>query len=337
MSVRSAGRVAGDSRSSRPVRMLETSPFPILLVSLVGVLLLTALAPSLVVGDTWLTLMAGREVIDHGLPEVERITVLGDGATWTDQQWLAQVIVYAAHELAGLRAVVLLAVALVLVALGLALGTARTNGASARSTFLLGALATVAGPWGWTIRAQTLALPLFAATVWLLTDASRRGARPRTLLVLPLLVLWANVHGSVVLGALLAIAFGATEIARTRRVTWIPASLVVTSPLCVLASPYGTDLVAYYDLMLVEAPFADILREWQWSSPSGTTALFWVLAALSMTVGSASVDTARPSMDSVVSVLSSASLKGTYETAPAATTPGTFSIRAIVSRKKAAR
>ena len=27
--------------------------------------------------------------------------------------------------------------------------------------------------------------------------------------------------------------------------------------------------------MLVDAPFADILREWQWSKPSGTTALFW--------------------------------------------------------------
>ena len=46
-----------------------------------------------------------------------------------------------------------------------------------------------------------------------------------------------------------------------------------------LASPYGTsDLLAYYDLMLVDAPFAPILREWQWSSPSATTALFWLLA-----------------------------------------------------------
>ena len=50
------------------------------------------------------------------------------------------------------------------------------------------------------------------------------------------------------------------------------------APLCVLASPYGTKLVDYYNLMLVDAPFAPILREWQWSSPSATTALFWLLA-----------------------------------------------------------
>ena len=32
--------------------------------------------------------------------------------------------------------------------------------------------------------------------------------------------------------------------------------------------------------MLVDAPFADMLREWQWSNPSATTALFWLLAIL---------------------------------------------------------
>ena len=44
-------------------RILETSPFPILLVCLVGIVLLSVFAPSIVVGDTWLTLMAGREVV----------------------------------------------------------------------------------------------------------------------------------------------------------------------------------------------------------------------------------------------------------------------------------
>ena len=180
-------------------------------------------APSIVVGDTWLTLMAGREVIDHGLPHTEHITVLGEGATWTDQQWLAQVVFYAAHALAGMRAVILLGIALVLLALALATATARTSGASSRSTFLVGLLAVLAGPWGWTIRAQTAALPLFAGVLWLLVDASRRGIRRRTLLVLPLLVVWANLHGSVVLGAGLTVLLGVTELVRARRLAWMPA------------------------------------------------------------------------------------------------------------------
>jgi hypothetical protein len=268
----------GPGVRGRARHALESSPFPILLVSLVGIVLLSVFGPSLVVGDTWLTLMAGREVIEHGLPTTETLTVLGQGATWTDQQWLAQVVFYGAHGLGGMRAVVLLDVLLVLLALAFATATARTSGASSRSTFLIGLLAVIAGPWGWTIRAQSAALPLFAGALWLLVDASRNGVRRRTLFVLPVLVLWANLHGSVVLGAGLTVLLGIVELVRSRRLAWIPAALVVLAPLCVLASPYGTKLVAYYNLMLVDAPFAPILREWQWSSPSATTALFWVLA-----------------------------------------------------------
>jgi hypothetical protein len=268
--------------ASRLGRILETSPFPILLVSLVGIVLLSVFAPSIVVGDTWLTLMAGREVVDHGLPETETLTIFGEGATWTDQQWLAQVVFYAAHEVAGMRTVVLLGVALVLLALSFATATARTSGASSRSTFLVGLLAVLAGPWGWTLRAQTTALPLFAGTLWLLVDASRGGIRNRTLVVLPLLVVWANLHGSVVLGAALTVLLGLVVLVRARSLDWRAAALVVLAPLCVLATPYGFDIVAYYDLMLVDAPFAEILREWQWSKPDGTTALFWVLAAVTI-------------------------------------------------------
>ena len=261
-------------------RVLETSPFPILLVCLVGVVLLSVFAPSIVVGDTWLTLTAGREVVEHGLPDTEHLTVLGEGRTWTDQQWLAQVVFYGAHQLAGMRGVILLGIGLVLSALGLALATARTSGASSRSTFVIGLLAVLAGPWGWTLRAQTTALPCFAGALWLLIDASRNGARRRTLLVLPLLVVWANLHGSVVLGAMLTMLLGATELVRARRPAWIPLALLALPPLAVLASPYGTKLVAYYHLMLVDAPFAPILREWQWARPDATTALFWLLAVV---------------------------------------------------------
>jgi hypothetical protein len=176
-----------------------------------------------------------------------------------------------------MRAVVLFGIVLVLLALSLATATARTSGASSRSTFVVGLLAVLAGPWGWTLRAQTTALPFFAGTLWLLVDGSRRGIRNRTLLVVPLLVVWANLHGSVVLGAALTVLLGVVDVVRRRRLAWRPVVLALLAPLCVLASPYGTKLIAYYDLMLVDAPFAPILREWQWSKPDGTTALFWLL------------------------------------------------------------
>lgn len=51
------------------------------------------------------------------------------------------------------------------------------------------------------------------------------------------------------------------------------------------------------------------------------------VATLSMTVGSELDAVGRPSSDRDVSVLSNASLNGTVDTAPAAITPGTLSIR----------
>ena len=149
-------------------------------------------------------------------PQTETLTVLGQGATWTDQQWLAQVVFYGAHELAGMRAVVVLDVLLVVLALGLTAAAARAGGASSRSTFVVGLLAVLAGPWGWTIRAQTAALPLFAGVLWLLARRLAAGVRRRTLLVLPALVLWANLHGSVVLGAGLTVLLAAYALVRDR-------------------------------------------------------------------------------------------------------------------------
>src|SRR4051812_3994558 len=134
-------------------RIAESNPFPLLLVCVVGILLLVFLAPSLIVGDSWLTLMAGREVVQNGLPSTDTITMFGEGSTWTNQQWLAQVIFYGADRIGGIKAVVLLDIALVLATLSIGVATARAAGATARSTFLVALLSVVAGPWGWTIRA----------------------------------------------------------------------------------------------------------------------------------------------------------------------------------------
>ena len=265
---------------TRAGRILESNPFPLLLVCVIGILLLVVLAPSLIVGDSWLTLMAGREVVHNGLPTNDEITLLSNGGIWTNQQWLAQVVFYGAHTIGGIKTVVLLDILLVLLTLSLGIATARKNGATARSTFLVALLSVVAGPWGWTIRAQAVALPFFAGTLWLLVDASRRGLRRRTLFVLPLLVVWANLHGSVVIGAGLTVVLGATEVVRRRGSTALAVTLIVAAPLCILASPYATKLPAYYKLMLIDAPFSETLREWHWSNPSGTTLFFYLLVAL---------------------------------------------------------
>jgi hypothetical protein len=85
-------------------------------------------------------------------------------------------------------------------------------------------------------------------------------------LVFPLLVLWANLHGSVIVGSALVSGYALVELAgsllakpralRTRSVV-----LLVAPWLCVLASPYATSLPHYYRTIF-SSGFGNYVTEW---------------------------------------------------------------------------
>src|SRR5215470_5747184 len=76
-------------------RILEEEYILFVLLAGFGLIFLLIFPPALIVNDSWLNLAAGREVVHHGLPHHDALTLYGLGATWTDQQWLAQVFMYA--------------------------------------------------------------------------------------------------------------------------------------------------------------------------------------------------------------------------------------------------
>src|SRR5205085_2310342 len=103
-------------------------------------------------------------------------------------------------RLARLAHVVLAHVALLATALGLAIVAARWRGGSARSVALVATLSLMTILMSAQLRAQSFAYVLFVSVVWLLIADARHPSR-RVLLALPLLIAWANLDGSVVLGA----------------------------------------------------------------------------------------------------------------------------------------
>ena len=158
---------------------------------------LAALAPYLLHEDTWLTLVAGREVWREGIPTHDGLAVVTAGRAWVDQQWLAQLAFYGAGALGGLSLMFVLHLSALTAAIGLAFASARRRGASSLSVFAIALLVLLVAPWVWQPRAQTLAELLFVAVLALLLHDPLGPSRRRTLLVLPLLLVWANVHGSV--------------------------------------------------------------------------------------------------------------------------------------------
>ena len=244
-----------------------------------------AFAPTLFVSDSWMTLASGREIVQHGLPHHETLTVLGLGRTWTDQQWGAQLLFYGAHALGGLPLVALLADLVVAGAFVIAAVGARRLGAAPIPIVLVFFPVILAAPWAWTVRAQVIALPLYVGLLWLLASQARIRSR-WVYLAFPILVVWANLHGSVTLGALLTMLLAAIEITRRRAVGWRQLALLVVPPLLVLVTPYGPlATIRYYHLLLIDPPFrTSEVTEWNHATPGIDTLFFYVLAALAVVI-----------------------------------------------------
>jgi hypothetical protein len=267
-------------------RLAEEEFVLVVLLAAFGIVFLTIFPPTLLVADSWLTLVAGREVVENGLPTNDELTVLGLGREWTDQQWGAQLIAYGAYQLGGYSLLAVLAAVFSVGAFAVAAAGARALGAGQRAIVLLFFPVLLAAPWTFTIRAQVFALPLYTCLVWLLASEARRPTR-RAYLAFPLLLIWANLHGSAALAVSLTMLLGGIELLRSRGRSGVRSiALVVVPPLLLLATPYGpVETARYYHLLLVDPPFGrELVTEWQRSEPSSETIGFYVLTALAVLV-----------------------------------------------------
>jgi hypothetical protein len=216
--------------------------------------------------DAWLALVGGRQVLHHGPPGADTLTFWTAGRHWVDQQWIAQAISYSLYSVGGLKLFALTHVALVVLALGLVVAAARRRGASPRAVaWLMIAVCYLLALAAGHVRTQSFAYPLFALVLLLLLDDVRRPSR-RVLFVLPLLALWANVHGSVVLGAGLVALHGGLLVLRRgcpRAIRARGGLLVAGSALALVATPWFVGTLGYYRSTLFNSAFKSILSEWR--------------------------------------------------------------------------
>jgi len=257
-------RAGGRARASRTRRFVERETLPIVVVGLALAVLALSLRRQMH-QDGWLTLVAGRQIVRNGLPEHDTLTAWAGGARWVDQQWLAQLAYYGLYAAGALRLVLLVNTLLIAAALAGGIAVARWTGASPHRAAGVAALCLPLMALQWQLRSQTIAYPLFVALLWLLVADGRSPSR-RVFLALPLLALWANVHGSVVLAAGLVSAWGALGVARALRGRGglVRSLLLVLAPgLCIFASPYGFGLAYYYRRTLFNSALSTYVAEWR--------------------------------------------------------------------------
>lgn len=251
---------------------LERESLSVVVVAVCAAGLLVRL-PAAMLSDSWMTLLYGRTIWHEGLPHVDTFTAWTHGVRWVDQQWLGQLLFGGLAELGGVRLALAAHGVLVVAALAAAVVLARRLGGSARSVPLVTVLAAPALFGDWVLRAQSIAYLLFVALFVLLVADARAPSR-RVWWTLPLLVLWANVHGSVLLAAALVSLRGLTLLRGSRG---RGVALMLLPWLCVFCSPYATELVPYYRSLLLNPVLGMVVTEWAPSTPSLLTAPFYAL------------------------------------------------------------
>ena len=262
-----AGRVAG---------LLEENGLVVIVLGAFAIVFVLALRDDLVI-DGWMALVSGRWIAQHGLPTHDMLAVWTHGRRWIDQQWLAQLALYGLWRAGGLKLALLVHALLVMSGLAGAALIARSNGATPRSVTWIAVPVLIAYyPVASVLRPQTFAFPLFAAVLWLVLADARHPSR-RIFFTLPLLVLWANLHGSVVLGAALVSLAGLVPMVARRRPSGRGIVLLLAPWLCVFASPYALHLPAYYEKVLVGGNFKQFVTEWAPTTLTAKTAAVYLL------------------------------------------------------------
>jgi hypothetical protein len=255
------------------------APDPALVVVVCGLAAaLIALLSHEMSPDGWYALLGGDVVVHHGLPSHDWLTVWGYGRRWVDQQWLAQLFLYGLYALGGLRLALLFNALLVVASFAGAVAAGRARVGSASAVFWVALPGAVAfGLSAYALRPQTLVLPLYVALVWLLVSDSRLTSN-RVFLVVPVLVIWANLHGSVTLGVLLVVVAVACSAWRSRRLAWRDGALAASAIVALFASPYAPHLAGYYRAILFNGEFAKYVPDWMPTSLGATTVAFYILA-----------------------------------------------------------
>ena len=208
---------------------------------------------------------AGNEILATGaLPAVDTWTFTVAGTPWVDQQWLAQVELAVGYAIGGWELLAVVRAGLVAAFTGVMVATAQARGASPRTAAILALGAFALAAPALALRPQLFALVLFAVLLGLVAVRDRR---PRLYLSAPLVVLlWANVHGSFVLGpAILGYAW-LSEVAAGRPARGTLAVLVAGS-LATLLNPYLAGAWAYAAGIGTNPVIAGQVSEWQRASP----------------------------------------------------------------------
>jgi hypothetical protein len=217
--------------------------------------------------DTMWQITVGQWILDHrAVPETDVYSFTMRGQPWISTQWLAQVMFAKAYAVAGWSGPVVISAAAIAATFAIfAKFLSRRLSESTTLVFVAGALALSVPHL--LARPHVLAMPIMVAWVGGLIAAADRRHAP-SFWLLPLMLLWANLHGGFVFGLVLVApialdaVLGADEQARKSLVLhW--AGFGTAALIAACCTPYGWNSLLASQKILGLGGALPLIMEWR--------------------------------------------------------------------------
>jgi hypothetical protein len=218
--------------------------------------------------DVWWHLKTGELIATtHRVSHTDPFSYTRAGQPWVNHEWLSDWLIFSIYKSGGLAG--LDAVFAVVVAAALFLVFLRSRG----RPYLAGLFTiwgAVASAPSWGVRPQMLSLLLASVFLWIL---ERTAIRPQTAWwMVPLMLLWVNLHAGYVLGILLIVVVMCGNIAevvlgrgqwkeirsQVRTLGLVAIACIAVVPL----NPNGTKLYSYPFITLHSNAMQTYISEW---------------------------------------------------------------------------
>ena len=230
------------------------------------VLLLLGAPVLLTNSDTYWQIVVGQWILDHhAVPRVDIYSFTKAGEPWMSSSWLAQVLYATSYNLAGWTGPVVLAASSIAATFAL---LTHILGRRIPAVWAVAvAIAALMLSYGhFLARPHVLALPVMLAWAYGLASASERGRAPSPWL-LPLIALWANLHGEFVFGLVLTGAFALDALWNVERalrkplaLRWAAFGVAALAACC--ATPYGWGSILAAGKILDLGELLHLIYEW---------------------------------------------------------------------------
>lgn len=239
-------------------------------------------------GDSYWHIGAGRWIIEHAvIPAYDPFSHTMRGAPWTAHEWLSEVIMALAYQAFSWAGVIALTAAAFAGTMAI-LTRFLLKDFEPVHALIFAALAVMMTAPHLLARPHALAMPLLVLWAAQLVRGAEQGRAP-SLWLLPVMTLWANLHGGFTLGLALALFFAVEGVlnARQKNETFKAAKswslFVGLSLISALLTPHGIKGILFTGQLLSGSYALDHISEWQSPSFHRVQPLeIWLLAGLAV-------------------------------------------------------